>query len=639
MAGKVSKNRHLSNNPNKAEVFKLIEKERDHVFNLISDIIIVADAKTGMLVDANLAAQKFLGKTLSQIRKMHQSQLHNRADRAKYRESFRQIVKTGGVQEDVYILNKNREPVPTDVSAGFIKTGGRDYIQGVFRDVSRRKKIEEELIGQKIKFETIFDLSPNFIIYKSQDDKFLEVNKAFVDFIGLPKEKIIGQSTFDMILDQEVAQKTRQDDLEVMKTGRPKFGVIRKFTSPFSQKSIWGMYSKEAFLDADGKVIGILSVTADITKMVESEKEIELQKDLAFERSEKLQAILENIGDFVFVIDHNYKITMVNKSACQLVGCSYNQAIGKYYGDFFKFVYEKNQQVNDQFIKNALEKGVVASVANHTVLITKDNKAMPVDFVASPIKDENGQITGAVVVFRDITRERNIDRMKTEFVSIASHQLRTPLTGIKWFLELLLDQKIGALNEKQLDFLNQVAQSNERMISLVSDLLSVSRIETGGKKFEIVKRNINIIPVIKSIIMDNIVLTKEKNIKITGCIYKLSKIMIFADPEHIRQAFQNLITNAIKYSNNNGVIEINCQYKNKEIIFFIKDKGVGIPPDQQKRVFEKFFRADNIITKETSGTGLGLYIAKAIIDGHGGRIWFKSKEGKGTTFYFSIPKK
>lgn len=520
-------------------------------------------------------------------------------------------------------FNKNNQPI---------------RLIGTILDITDRKNIENELISQNIKFETIFDSVPDFIIYKSLDDKFLDVNKAFTDWVGLPEEKIIGKTTFDVVTDKRVAQKTREDDLEIIKTGKPKLGVIRSFTSPFSGKLMWGMYSKLPFFDSTKKLIGTLTVTTDITKIVESERELERVSNLIFDKSERLEAVLENIGDYVFVVDRNYKITMMNKVACQLMNCSSRKAIGKYYGDVFRFVYEKNHQVNDQFVKNSMENGVITEMSNHTLLIKPNGEEMPIADSAAPIKDEHGNVTSCVVVFRDVTKERNIDRMKTEFVSIASHQLRTPLTGIKWFLELLLNQKIGALNDKQKDFINQVALSNERMISLVSDLLSVSRIETGSEKFKIIKSKIDIIPIINSVVLDNAVLAQSKSIKIINNVSDHDKFMILADSDHIRQAFQNLITNAIKYSNNDGKVEIKCAHRGQDIVFSIHDDGVGIPIDQQSRVFEKFFRADNVITKETSGTGLGLYIAKAIIEGHSGKIWFESTPAMGTTFYFSIPK-
>ncbi|MDD5172726.1 MAG: ATP-binding protein [Patescibacteria group bacterium] len=249
------------------------------------------------------------------------------------------------------------------------------------------------------------------------------------------------------------------------------------------------------------------------------------------------------------------------------------------------------------------------------------------------IKDSN-EVIGYVLLIEDVTRERKIDRAKSEFVSLASHQLRTPLAGIKWFIELLMKGKGGKMDKKALDYLQQIYISNERMIKLVRDLLDISRIET-GKKFEINKQKIKIKDILESSLKETFSLAKKRKIKIIkndlGDNFEL-----WVDPDKLKQVLDNLITNAIKYNKENGNIEINCQKEKDKIIFSIKDNGVGIPKNQQKRIFEKFFRADNAIFKETDGNGLGLYIAKAIVEAHGGKIWFKSKENKGATFYFSL---
>jgi len=624
---------------------KIIQNEERYrsVFNASNDIIVLFD-KSGHIIDVNSKWQKIIGYSPKVFIGKHFSQLKDIMTPTRLKtmaSNFRKVVTGKPVKLDNLILKNSRNQDTTlEPSISIRKMSGKIIgLMVTLKDITIREGIKNELVNQKSKFEAIFDVLPDFVIYKSADDKFLEVNKAFVDWIGLPKSKIIGKRSIDFIKDKKVAKITRKDDLEVIKSGKPKFNIVRQFTSPYNNNSMWGLYSKVPFFDLNGKVIGILTVTSDITKIVESEKELEKINNLNFEKSERLQAVLEHIGDYVFVIDTDYKITMLNKVSYQLLGCKPEEVIGKNYKEVFNFVYEKNHQINDQFIIQAMENGTISELSNHTILVQKNNDAMPVDDSAAPIKDESGNITGCVVVFRDVSRERNIDKIKTEFVSIASHQLRTPLTGIKWFLELLLNQNIGKLNDKQLEFLNQISESNERMISLVADLLSVSKIETGDQKFSIIKSNIDIFPIIKSVIVDNTALAQEKKVKIIVCKSAPAKIIALADAEHIRQVFQNLISNAIKYSNENGIVEIGYKPDKKDVTFFIKDDGIGIPLGQQKRVFEKFFRADNVITKETSGTGLGLYIANAIVKGHGGKIWFKSKLGVGTTFYFSILKK
>lgn len=231
---------------------------------------------------------------------------------------------------------------------------------------------------------------------------------------------------------------------------------------------------------------------------------------------------------------------------------------------------------------------------------------------------------------------KRLDAAKNEFVSIVSHQLRTPLTGIRWFTNLLLGNKKKNLNEEQLDFLSQINTSNRRMIKLVNDLLDVSHIET-GYKFKVTKRSFALLPLIEEVLEENILTIRVKELAIDNLIPKNLKVC--ADRSKIRQVWQNLISNATAYSPSGQSITIDVQTEDGRQIFSIKDEGIGIPKRQQQRIFEKFFRAKNASSQDANGTGLGLYIAKEIIVKHGGEMWFKSVENKGTTFFFSLPEK
>gem|GEM_PF-6276571 len=235
-------------------------------------------------------------------------------------------------------------------------------------------------------------------------------------------------------------------------------------------------------------------------------------------------------------------------------------------------------------------------------------------------------------------QEREIEKMKSEFVSIASHQLRTPLTGIKWFAELMLAGKAGPVISEQKDFLEQIHASNERMIRLVENLLNVSRIET-GTKFEIKKAPTDITAIIRSLATDLAGLCHDHEVALEQPKKFPKRYVLSIDADKIRQVFQNLLSNAIKYSRKGGkvVVDFKDLKAERKVLITIRDNGLGIPKQQQSRMFEKFFRADNVQTAETDGTGLGLYIAKAIIEGHGGSISFESEENVGTTFFVELP--
>jgi signal transduction histidine kinase len=232
-----------------------------------------------------------------------------------------------------------------------------------------------------------------------------------------------------------------------------------------------------------------------------------------------------------------------------------------------------------------------------------------------------------------LAKSQELDRAKTEFVGLASHQLRTPLTAVSWYTEMLLKKDFGDLNAKQTDYLGEIYAGNQRMIDLVDDLLNTSRIDMGTLKIK--PELINPVEAMENVLNEFSPQISQKNIKIEKKFSRnLSLVKI--DPEHLGIVFQNILSNAVKYTPLKGKITVEMRRQNSHILVKIADNGWGIPAAQQKRIFTKLFRADNVRKKDTEGTGLGLYIARAIIKKSGGKIWFESKENKGTTFYITL---
>ena len=248
----------------------------------------------------------------------------------------------------------------------------------------------------------------------------------------------------------------------------------------------------------------------------------------------------------------------------------------------------------------------------------------------------DGRIYGYVLVLTDITREKELDRLKTEFVSVTSHQLRTPLSAIKWIIELMLHEGAGPLTAEQKEFLTQASDSNERMIALIADLLNISRIEAGRLALSPVEVDLSVLT--GHVLREFLEKIKEKKLALSTRFYKEARPVV-ADPKYLHQVLSNLISNAVKYTRPGGRITIAVRSEKGEVVWSISDTGMGIPRAQQDRVFQKFFRGDNVIREETEGTGLGLYVAKSLTEAMGGRIWFTSTEGKGTAFFFALPSK
>lgn len=401
---------------------------------------------------------------------------------------------------------------------------------------------------------------------------------------------------------------------------------------------------QKARSEIDKKVIAQTKEISGNQKYLQDQQKalVNILEDINEERIEaskerdKIRTILQGIGDGVFVVDNNFDIIVFNKIAEEISGFSAKEAIGKKYYDILKFVYEDNLNKADDFIRETVLTGKPRQMANHAAIIRKDKTSVPVADSAAPLKDFKGSIVGCVVVFRDVTREREIDKAKTEFVSLASHQLRTPLSSINWYTEMLMSGDAGKINENQKEYLKEVYTGSKRMVDLVNALLNVSRIELGT--FAVDPEPVLVTEIIKSVLKELNPGIKEKKIKVSkNCGKDIPTIK--ADPKLLRIVFQNLLSNAVKYTRKNGSISIEARKAKEYILCKIKDTGMGIPKNQQKNIFTKLFRASNVRATNTEGTGLGLYITKAIIDNSKGKIWFSSVEGQGTTFSIKIPLK
>lgn len=364
-------------------------------------------------------------------------------------------------------------------------------------------------------------------------------------------------------------------------------------------------------------------------------RERKLQQELKEER-DLAKAIVTSMGEGLLVLDTNYKIQLINPAAQALLETSEKEAVGQQWAEFGK-AYVGNREIlfAERSAVKSLQTGKVkvTTITDDHYYVTRSGKKFPVVAITAPLT-RKGTVTGIVKVFRDATKEKEIDRMKTEFISLASHQLRTPLSAIRWFIELLSDPSFGSLNQKQQEFVAHIGESTERMIELVNSLLNISRIESG--RIVIEPKPTNLVELVKSVMADFQKKIEIKKLRfITSAHQDLPLLMI--DAKLIRHVYSNLIDNAIKYTPDGGEVRIIISKKEDKIISQIADTGFGIPKSEQLKLFQRFYRATNIVKHVTEGTGLGLYLVKSIVESSGGNIWFKSEEDKGTTFWFSLP--
>jgi len=364
----------------------------------------------------------------------------------------------------------------------------------------------------------------------------------------------------------------------------------------------------------------------------EHKKNIEVGGKTLVEKA-KDEAVLASIGHGVVTIDRDGNITFFNKAAETLTNWKSEEVIGKPWFETVPEMAGSNTLVSREgrAVFKALKTG--QKIFTTTVILQKGSGKIPVAMTATPII-YNGETIGAVGVFRDVTHEKEVDRMKTEFISLASHQLRTPLSAIKWFCEMLLNGDAGQLNPEQREYTQNVADSSERMISLVNSLLNISRIESG--RIIIDPKPTNISQLISEVISEVKVKCDVRKQQIAVSIHSALPL-INIDPQLIREVYANLLTNASKYTPPGGEISVFISKNGDELVSQVSDNGYGIPKKDYDKVFQKFYRGENIVKIETEGNGLGLYLVKAIIESSRGKIWFVSEEKKGTTFFFTLP--
>lgn len=351
--------------------------------------------------------------------------------------------------------------------------------------------------------------------------------------------------------------------------------------------------------------------------------------DLDTERK-RMEAVIGSLIDCLVVLDADGKISSINPSAEKVFEVKEEWVVFKNSEELFQYPYLKS-------LFDTIGKHASCKIFCELELALPSPSEKIFEVVIMPFKDEKENILGTVISMHDITREKHVEKMKTEFVSLAAHQLRTPLSAIKWILRTLLDRDVGEITEEQAEILEKGYKSNERMILLINDLLNVARIEEGRFLYNLAYESIE--EIIEEVLVEMEHQTEEKKIELVFEKPPAPLPKIRVDAEKIKLALHNLLDNAISYNKEGGRVIIAAKKDNRtnDIEVAVQDTGIGIPLAQQNRLFNKFFRADNALKINTEGSGLGLFIVRNIVAAHGGKIRCESRENEGTIFRFTLP--
>lgn len=344
-------------------------------------------------------------------------------------------------------------------------------------------------------------------------------------------------------------------------------------------------------------------------------------------------ALFLSIGEGALATDERGVIQRVNQVALDLLGFKEKDLLGSWYPKVVVATDEagSRQRSIDRPITEAFLTG--KPVSKKTFYVKKDGTRLPVYATVSPLLLEGAPV-GAIEVFRDITKEMAIDKMKNEFIALASHQLRTPLSAINVYAHLLKDGYGGPLADDQMEYVVAMLAAGTRMQSLIEALLNISKLESGQLT---VKPQDVFLPKLMEEILAELhqrIIAKKLTVTFTPA-KKLPTVV--TDWLMVQEVLTNLVANAIQYTLSSGTITITMQHKAGEIITKVKDSGIGVPKEKQPMLFSPFFRAQNALEFFEAGTGLGLYLVKLLIETLDGRIWFTSYENRGSTFFVALP--
>lgn len=342
--------------------------------------------------------------------------------------------------------------------------------------------------------------------------------------------------------------------------------------------------------------------------------------------TERAEAILASTADGLLVVDEKGSVTHLNRAAELLLDLPEKDARGKPIGEL---------PVREELAKYLSVDGPRETrerIEEEAVIDGEEERYLKI--ITTPVIDRRGAYLGHIKTIQDITVEKKVDRMKSEFTSTVSHELRTPLTSIKGYVDLILDGDAGEVNDIQRDFLMVVKHNSDRLVGLINDLLDLSRIESG--RVQLRKDPVDLDETLELVFATTKTLAVEKgqNLKMR----KPSKLpIVIGDSDRIAQVMVNLISNAVKYTHAGGSINIKAETGDKFVRISVTDSGIGISLKDQSKLFEKFYRVDNSLTREVGGTGLGLSIVKTLVEMHGGEIGVESEIGKGSIFSFTLP--
>lgn len=461
------------------------------------------------------------------------------------------------------------------------------------------------------------------IIYQADaQGRFTWVNPIASTILGYHEHELVGRHFLELIHPDDRTTMRRAYAVQYMRREPNKYTEFRVLTRTLTE--VWIGQNVQLMIADDGSV-GFQAIARDITDRKRAQLELaSLQHQTA--------TILHSTAEGIYGIDPAGRCTIVNPSAARLTGYTMQELTGVRVHELVHHTRADGTPYPDADCPamQALRSGEPCDIRNE-VFWRKDGTSFPVEYSVVPIR-VGGQITSAVMSFRDVTDRRAVERMKDEFVAIVSHELRTPLTSIRGSLGLLAAGLLGPISDRATRMVEVAVSNTDRLVRLINDILDIERMDSGRETMDrqwtnardLVARSVEAIRGVADAAHVEVIADADP-------------IQLRADPDRLLQTLTNLVGNAIKFSEAGSTVEVRVTRVGEHAEFTVADRGRGIPEDKLESIFGRFEQVDASDQREKGGSGLGLAIARSIVDQHGGRIWAESRMGHGSTFHFTVP--
>ena len=510
-------------------------------------------------------------------------------------------------------------------------TGEIQYLIVSGQDVTDQRAVEQALLTSETRYREMVENSLGFVFTCSMEGRLTSLNAFTAETLGYRPEDLAGRLLPELMDATGVA--TFQDCLNTVETGEEWQGALPMRRSDGVYRRI-AVHSRSMRLAGERSFLIVHGM--DVTEQYEAEEALHMA-------TRQRELILESVGDGIFGIDLNGKVTFINEAGARALGYAPDQLTGRDLHDLIHYSHADGTPYSRSTspILQALRRSEPIRMLDE-VFWRRDRIAIQVEYSANPLM-EDGQISGMVVAFQDVSERRRLERMKDEFISTVSHELRTPLTSLRASLGLIQSGSLDKRPEKQLQMVEMAIGNCDRLTRLVNDILDFDGAEK--RRLPLNREPVEAIDLLRRAadVAHGAATQARMEFRIEA---KASPV--FADSERVMQVLNELVTNAIKFSPPSTVIHLSARDTvgsgpdgsstgAKEVCFTVADQGRGIAPEKLERIFEPFHQGDASDSRALGGTGLGLALCRSIVEQHGGRIWAESELGNGSRFLFTLP--